>query len=106
MRSEGQRKQSWQGSTHLFFLETSAALRVGQSGGQVSKKTLGADANGCHNSPKSRPPGSPAMNPLELFHILQAILRNEAKVIAAFLVGVVLTIVAAYIDLVKDLQQR
>ena len=46
------------------------------------------------------------MNPLELFHILQAILRNEAKVIAAFLVGVVLTIVAAYIDLVKDLQQR
>jgi len=36
------------------------------------------------------------MNPLELFHFLQAILRNEAEVIAAFLVGVALTIVAAY----------
>ena len=33
------------------------------------------------------------MNPLELFHFLQAILRNEAEMIAAFLVGVALTIV-------------
>ncbi len=36
------------------------------------------------------------MNPLELFHFLTNLLRTGAEVIAAFFVGVVLTIVAAY----------
>src|SRR6266542_1285222 len=36
------------------------------------------------------------MNPLELFHFLTNLLRNEAEVIASFLVGVVITVIAAY----------
>lgn len=36
------------------------------------------------------------MNPLELFHFLTNLLRNEAEVIASFFVGVAITLVGAY----------